>query len=62
MNRILDSVLFWLVMPVLVLLVLLLGSVMALQCWLEYKLHDVDYDACMCEKDPLACDDFPYGD
>ena len=62
MGKILDSILFWLSVPVAVLLVLILGSAIALQCWFEHKLHGVDYNKCMCEKDPLECDDFPYGD
>jgi len=62
MGKVLETILFWLAVPVMVLLVLTLGSAMALQCWLEHKLHGVDYNKCMCEKDPLECDDFPYGD
>jgi len=35
--------------------------VISLQCWLEHKLHGTDYSECTCEKDPLGCEDYPYG-
>lgn len=62
MGKVLETILFWLAVPVMVLLVLTLGTAIALQCWLKHKLHGTDYDKCMCEKEPLGCDDFPYGD
>jgi len=62
MSKVLETILFWLAVPVMVLLVLTLGTAIALQCWLEHKLHGVDYENCICEKEPLGCDDFPYGD
>ena len=58
MGRTLDSILFWLGIPIMVLLVLTLGAALALQCWLEHRLHGYDYDACMCEEDPLGCGDW----
>jgi len=62
MGKVLETILFWLAVPVMVLLVLTLGTAIALQCWLEHKLHGTDYNECMCEKEPLGYDDFPYGD
>jgi hypothetical protein len=47
--------------PVMVLLVLTLGTAIALQCRLEAKRHHTDYKECTCEKEPLGCEDFPYG-
>jgi hypothetical protein len=46
--------------PVVVLLVLALGTAIALQCKIEHKLHGTNYNECTCEKDPLGCD-YPYG-
>ncbi len=60
MGRVTDAILFWLGVPVMVLLVLTLGTAIALQCKIEHKLHGTDYNECMCEKDPLGCD-YPYG-
>ena len=61
MGKILEAILFWLGVPVMVLLVLTLGTAISLQCWLEHKLHGTDYDKCIYEKEPLGCDDYPYG-
>jgi len=62
MGKVLETILFWLAVPVMVLLVLTLDTAIALQCWLEYKLHGTDYNECMCEKDPLECEDLLYDD
>jgi len=56
MGKVLEAILFWLGVPIMVLLVLTLGTAIALQCWLEHKLYGVDYENCTCEKDPLGCD------
>ncbi len=61
MGKVTDAILFWLGVPVVVLLVLALGTAIALQCWLDHKLHGADYNECTCEKDPLGCEDYPYG-
>ena len=65
MSKVLDTILFLLSIPVVVLLVLTLGIAIALRCKIEHKLHGTDYNECMCEKDPLGCeellyDDYPY--
>ncbi len=61
MGKVTDAILFWLGVPVMVLLVLTLGTAIALQCKIEHKLHGTDYNECTCEKDPLGCEEFPYG-
>ena len=62
MGKVLDTILFWLSIPVVVLIVLVFAIPIMAQCWFEAKLHGVDYNKCTCEKDPLGCEDFPYGD
>jgi hypothetical protein len=62
MGKVLETILFWLAVPVMVLLVLTLGTAISLQCKIEHKLHGTDYENCICEKEPLGCDNFPYGD
>jgi hypothetical protein len=47
--------------PVVVLIVMVFAAIISLQCWLEHKLHGTDYNTCTCEKDPLGCEEFPYG-
>ena len=47
--------------PVVVLIALAFAAIISLQCWLEHELHGTDYNECTCEKDPLGCDDYPYG-
>jgi hypothetical protein len=61
MGKVLETILFWLAVPVMVLLVLTLGTAIALQCKIEHKLHGTDYENCICEKEPLGCEEFPYG-
>ncbi len=39
MGKVTDAILFWLGVPVMVLLVLTLGTAIALQCKIEHKLH-----------------------
>jgi len=58
---VLDAIAFALGVPVVVLIVLVFAVVVSLQCWLEAKRHRTDYKECMCEKDPLGCEEFPYG-
>jgi len=57
----LVAIAFALGVPVVVLIVLVFAAIISLQCWFEAKLHGTDYDTCMCEKDPLGCEEFPYG-
>jgi hypothetical protein len=61
MGKVLEAIALALGVPVAVLIALAFALVISLQCWLEHKLHGVDYNTCTCEKDPLGCDDYPYG-
>ena len=61
MGRVLEAITFALSVPVVVLIALAFAAIISLQCWLEHKLHGTDYNECICEKDPLGCDDYPYG-
>ena len=61
MGKVLEAIAFALSVPVAVLIVLAFTLVISLQCWLEHKLHHTDYRECTCEKDPLGCEDYPYG-
>ena len=61
MGKALRAVAFALGVPVVVLAVLFFAIAVSLQCWLEHKHHHTDYRECTCEKDPLGCEDFPYG-
>jgi len=61
MNKVLEAIALALGVPVVVLIVLAFALAVSLQCWLEHKLYGVDYENCTCEKDPLGCDDYPYG-
>jgi hypothetical protein len=61
MNKVLEAVAFALGVPVVVLIALFFALVISLQCWLETKHHHTDYKECTCEKDPLGCEEFPYG-
>ena len=62
MGEVIDTILFWLSIPVVVLIVLAFAIPIMVQCWFEHKLHGVDYNKCMCEKDPLDCEDLLYDD
>ena len=61
MGRVLETIVFALSVPVVVLIALVFAAMISLQCWLEHKLHHTDYNTCTCEKDPLGCEEFPYG-
>ena len=61
MSKALEAIAFALGVPVVVLIVLVFAAAVSLQCWLEHKLHGTDYNTCTCEKDPLGCEEFPYG-
>ena len=61
MGKVLGAIALALGVPVVVLIVLVFAAMISLQCWLEHKLHHTDYNTCTCEKDPLGCDDYPYG-
>ena len=61
MGRVLEAIALALGVPVVVLIVLVFAAIISLQCWLEHKLHGVNYNECTCEKDPLGCEEFPYG-
>jgi len=61
LNKALEAITFALSVPVVVLIVLFFTAIISLQCWLEHKHHHTDYRECTCEKDPLGCEDFPYG-
>jgi len=62
MGKVTDTILFWLSIPVVLLLVLIFATPIMVQCWFEAKLHHMDYNKCMCEKDPLGCEDLLYDD
>ena len=61
MGRFLEAIALALSVPVVALIVLVFAAIISLQCWLEHKLHHTDYNECICEKDPLGCEEFPYG-
>jgi hypothetical protein len=61
MNKVLEAIALALGVPVAVLIALAFAAIISLQCWLEAKRHHTDYKECTCEKDPLGCDDYPYG-
>jgi len=61
MSKVLGAIAFALGVPVVVLIALSFALVTSLQCMLEHKLHGTDYKECTCEKDPLGCEDYPYG-
>ena len=61
MGRALEAIALALGVPVVVLIVLFFAAIISLQCWFEHELHGTDYNECTCEKDPLGCEEFPYG-
>jgi hypothetical protein len=61
MSKVLEAITFALSVPVAVLIAQAYTAIISLQCWLEHKLHGANYENCICEKDPLGCDDYPYG-
>ena len=61
MGKVLEAITFALSVPVVALIVLVFAAIISLQCWLKHKLHGTDYNECTCEKDPLGCEEFPYG-
>jgi hypothetical protein len=62
MGKALDTIIFWLGVPVVLLLILIFATPITVQCWFEHKLHGVDYNKCTCEKDPFGCEDLMYDD
>jgi len=61
MNKVLEAIALALGVPVVVLIALAFAAIISLQCWLEHKQHGTGYKECTCEKDPLGCNDYPYG-
>jgi len=60
-GRVLEAMALALGVPVVALIALAFAAIISLQCWLEHKLHGTNYNECICEKDPLGCEEFPYG-